>query len=290
LESIEQYLRSEIEMNVKLLRRDFRRLAQLIRYRKYTLEGVPVLFANSFPKSGTHLLTQVLQGFTKVGPSVNSGLPAIVTFDSKTGERRKEDEILRELQRLKPGDIAYGHLHSTHQVVKRLCVEGLISYFIVRDPRDVAVSHVYYITEIESHHVHHKYYKEELTTFDERLKTSILGRPDFGDLFPNIRERFEPYLGWLDNPQVLVLRFEDFVFEQQKTIMRIFDHAVERGFPTAVNYQTAIETLTTGINPEKSPTFRSGKVGDWREKFSPENKKLFKEIAGDLLNQLGYSW
>jgi len=279
---------SKLKTNAKLLRRDFRRVEQMLRYRRYTLDGVPVLFANSFPKSGTHLLTQVLQGFTKIGPSVNSGLPAIITFDSTTGEHRGEEEILSDLKRLLPGDIGYGHLHSTNSVTKFLCGDGMASYFILRDPRDVVVSHVHYVTEIETNHVHHQYYQEELVDFDERLKTSILGRPDFGDLFPNIRERFEPYLGWLDCPQVLVLRFEDFVFERQKTIKRIFDHAIERGFTTAKNYQQSIEILSAGINPKKSPTFRSGKVGDWRARFSTQNKNLFKDVAGDLLTQLGY--
>ena len=286
--SLEQNARSKLKANVILLRRDLRRVEQMMRYRRYTLDGVPVLFANSFPKSGTHLLTQVLHGFTKIGPAVNSGLPAIVTFDSTTGDLRREGEIQRDIKRLKPGDIAYGHLHSTDSVTTSLCGDGMATYFILRDPRDVVVSHVFYVTEIESNHIHHQYYQEELADFDERLKTSILGRPDFGDLFPNIRERFEPYLGWLNCPQVLVLRFEDFVFERQKTHKRIYDHAIERGFPAAVNYQQAIETLSAGINPEKSPTFRSGKVGDWRAKFSPQNRNLFKDIAGDLLNQLGY--
>jgi hypothetical protein len=252
------------------------------------LDGVPVLFANSFPKSGTHLLTQVLQSFTKIGPVVDSGLPAIVTFDSTTGDLRREVDIQRELMRLKSGDIAYGHLHATGSVRDFFCGDGIVSYFILRDPRDVVVSHVYYVTEIETNHVHHQYYQEELANFDERLKTSILGRPDFGSLFPNIRERFDPYLGWFDLPQVLVLRFEDFAFERRKTIRRIFNHAVECGFPTLLDDHQAIEMLSAGINPENSPTFRKGEVGGWIAKFSPENKQLFNDVAGDLLIQLGY--
>lgn len=288
--SFETRARSKLKVNTKLLRRDIRRVEQMMRYRRYSLEGIPVLFANSFPKSGTHLLTQVLQGFTKIGPTVNSGLPAIVTFDSTTGEKREEEDIQRDLKRLLPGDIAYGHLHSTDAIMKYLCGDGIASYFILRDPRDVVVSHVYYVTEIESSHIHHQYYKEELVDFDERIKTSILGRPDYGDLFPNIRGRFEPYLGWLDRPEILILRFEDFVYDRQKTIERVFDHAVESGFPTAVNYQQSIEILSSGINPEKSPTFRSGKVGAWRVKFSKQNIKLFEVVAGDLLDKLGYDW
>lgn len=286
--SSEQYLYNELKANAKLLRRDMRRIGQMLRYSRYTLDGVPVLFANSFPKSGTHLLTQILQGFTKIGPAINSGLPAFVTFDGTTGKRRKSDQILKDINRLKPGDIAYGHLHAIDVVTTALCSNGMATYFIFRDPRDVVVSHVYYVTEIESNHVHHRYYKDELVDFDQRLRTSILGRPDFDDLFPNIRERFEPYLGWLDQPQVNILKFEDFILDQERVIKQVLDHAVERGFPVEVSYQQAIQSLSAEINPKKSPTFRRGKVGDWQTKFSPLNRDLFKQVAGDLLIQLGY--
>ena len=38
---------------------------------------------------------------------------------------------------------------------------GLAAYFILRDPRDVVVSHVHYITEMEPNHIHHRYYTED---------------------------------------------------------------------------------------------------------------------------------
>jgi hypothetical protein len=38
----------------------------------------------------------------------------------------------------------------------------------------------------------------------------------------------------------------------------------------------------------RSRTFRSGTAGGWRERFTPEHKRLFLDVAGDLLVQLGY--
>ena len=77
----------------------------------------------------------------------------------------------------------------------------MAAYFILRDPRDVVVSHVHYVTEMEPNHIHHRYYSQELHTFDERLRASILGIPDPAIPFPDIRQRFLPYLGWLDAPR-----------------------------------------------------------------------------------------
>ncbi|NUM46780.1 MAG: sulfotransferase domain-containing protein [Anaerolineales bacterium] len=275
----------------------------------------PILFANSFPKSGTHLLTQVLEGMTKIGPAVDSGLPAIVMFDGPTGQPRPIKAILSDLARLRAGDIAYGHLHATPEIVRaffpspsltpqpplpqgegesdslspreRVGVRaGAALYFIYRDPRDVVVSHVHYVTEIEPNHVHHAYYRA-LPDFDARLKTSILGRPEMGTLFPDIRARFEPFLGWL-RADVCVIKFEDFIQHRETTLDRILTHAENHGFTFHGSRPDALRTLSDSINPQKSPTFRSGKVGGWRGKFSEENMRVFKETAGDLLVRLGY--
>ncbi len=275
-----------IKFQAKLARRAARRSVK--RLRDPRLAHAPILFGNSFPKSGTHLLTQVLAGFTRLGPAVDSGLPAILTFEGESGKPRPQSVILKELARLLPGDIAYGHLHAEPPIMAALCREGVASFFIFRDPRDVVVSHVFYVTDIANKHVHHNFYTNELHTFDERLHVSILGRPELDIPFPDIRARFEPYLPWLDQPDVLSLRYEDFVSESRETLSRVLDHAIARGFPYSDDRQTAINMLASAIDPKRSPTFRKGESGGWREHFTPEAKALFKDITGDLLVRLSY--
>jgi sulfotransferase 6B1 len=192
------------------------------------------------------------------------------------------------LQRLLPGDIAYGHLHALPEVVEFLSGQGSAAYFILRDPRDVVISHVHYVTEMETNHIHHRYYMEELHNFDERLRTSILGILDPAIPFPDICQRFLPYLGWIDSPEVLTLRYEDFLSNRPEALGQVYDHAVRRGLPALASREESIRMLESSIDPKRSPTFRSGKAGGWRTQFSTDNKQLFKDIAGDLLVQLGY--
>jgi hypothetical protein len=244
-----------------------------------------MLFANSFPKSGTHLLTQVLKGFARIGPAVDSGLPAIVTFEGDTGRQRSEVEILGDLQRLLPSDIGYGHVHALPEAVAFLCRDGVAAYFILRDPRDVVVSHAHYLTDMKADHIHHHYFQEMLQDFNQRLQASIEG---VSGVLPNVRERFGPYMEWLEHPEVLVLRFEDFILARQETIGQVFDHAVGRGFQAACGRETGVQILESSIDPTRSPTFRSGKVGGWRQSFTQQHTQLFKEVAGDLLVHLGY--
>jgi hypothetical protein len=281
-------LPSAVMLQAKLLRRRLRRVRQARHFPSLPLAGTPILFANSFPKSGTHLLTQVLAAFSGFAPVVDSSLPPVLTFDGPSGRQRTRQAILSDLGRLLPGDLAYGHLHASPEVVSSLCRDGVAPFFIYRDPRDVVVSHVYYITEMAPNHVHHAYYTRELHSFEQRLRVSILGRPELPDSFPDIRRRFEPYLPWLERPEVLSLRFEDFLSDPQHAFSRIFDHAVARGLPYNGEKETALGRLAASVHPERSPTFRQGRSGAWKDKFTPEIKALFKDVAGGLLVSLGY--
>jgi hypothetical protein len=150
----------------------------------------------------------------------------------------------------------------------------------------VVVSHVFYVTDMEARHVHHDYY-QSLPDFNARLNASILGRPDASVEFPNIAERFAPYLGWLDQPAVMRIHFEDLIHDRAATLNRILDRFLVRA-PLPAPRQLILEALETAINPKRSPTFRSGKTGEWKKYFTEEHKQIFKEVAGDLLVSLGY--
>ncbi len=163
---------------------------------------LPALLGISFPKSGTHLLDQILLGFANVAPYAKRLHSFYAEYEGESGVKRAPAEALHWLDSLRPRDVASAHLFARPEAVARVTSPRFIPYFIFRDPRDVVVSHVFYVTEMESRHVHHAYYVS-LPDFDARLKVSILGRPDPDIEFPNIAERFAPYLGWLDQPQVL---------------------------------------------------------------------------------------
>ena len=104
----------------------------------------------------------------------------------------------------------------------------------------------------------------------------------------DIRSRFEPYFGWLERSEVLVLRFEDFITGEMNSLERVLEHAYARGFSPSCSHDEAINRLAQSIDPESSPTFRSGRIGSWRTTFTEAHKALFKDISGDLLLQLGY--
>ena len=246
----------------------------------------PTLLGISFPKSGTHLLDQILLGFSNVAPFSKRVHSFYAEYEGESGRKRSPEQALTWLDSLGACDIASAHLFARPDAVKRVCSPKFVPYFIFRDPRDVVVSHVFYVTDMEASHVHHAYY-QALSDFNARLNVSILGRPDTEVEFSNIADRFAPYIGWLDQPEVLAIHFEDLILERASALARIMDHFLARA-PLPAARQLILNSLEISINPKKSPTFRSGKTGEWKKYFTDEHKKIFKGAAGDLLVKLGY--
>ena len=264
------------------------KITQRVRFRSLAApqSGWPILLGISFPKSGTHLLDQILLGFARVAPFSKRLHSFYAEYEGESGRKRPPEQAFAWLDSLRPGDIASAHLFARPEAVQKVCSPAFVPYFIFRDPRDVVVSHVFYVTDMEARHVHHEYYAS-LPDFDSRLRVSILGRPDTGVEFPDIAARFAPYLGWLDRSEVLILHFEGLIHDRAATLTRIMDHLLARA-PLDSPRELILDSLESSINPKRSPTFRSGKTGEWKKHFTPEHKKIFKEVAGELLIRLGY--
>jgi hypothetical protein len=261
------------------------KLTQRIRFKSQP-NDLPVLLGISFPKSGTHLIDQILLGFSKVAPYAKRLHSFYAEYEGERGRKRSPQQALVWLDSLRSCDIASAHLFSRPEAVERVCSSKFIPYFIFRDPRDVVVSHVFYVTDMEARHVHHEYY-QSLPDFDARLNVSILGRPDTKLEFLNIADRFAPYLGWLEHNEVLSIHFEDLILDRGAALNRILNHFLAR-VPLHASQKLILESLEASINPRRSPTFRSGKTGEWKKYFTEKHKKIFKDVAGGLLISLGY--
>ena len=275
--SLKSFLRSQIYQTEKLIQR-FRFASQSA--------NLPILLGLSFPKSGTHLLDQILLGFSNVAPFSKRLHSFYAEYEGDTGLKRPPEQAIAWLDSLRPGDIASAHLFARTNAVERVCSPKFVPYFIFRDPRDVVVSHVFYVTDMEARHVHHEYY-QSLPDFNARLHVSITGRQDTNIEFPNIADRFAPYLDWLYHDEVLSIHFEDLINNRLAAFNRIIDHFLAH-IPLRIQRQGILDSLEASINPKRSPTFRSGKTGEWRKYFTEEHKKVFKDAAGDLLVRLGY--
>jgi hypothetical protein len=271
-------------LKVSLLR-PLRRARALIAWRRLSFTGVPVVFGNAMPKSGSKLLLQILDGICRIGPFVDAGYGPLRT-GTIDGRTRTQEEIRADLRRLRPGDVTLGYLNFSPENAAFLRRPDWASFFILRDPRDMLVSHVFYATDMYAGHGMHAYY-QGLPGMVERMKVAIQGLEE-GPHLPDVGERYRRIEGWLACPEVLALRFEEFIREREKTLETMLRHLEKAGFRLTLSRPEAIHRLAAAIDPQRSPTFRKGQVGGWREHFTEEHKRLFKEVSGDLLIRLGY--
>ena len=83
--------------------------------------------------------------------------------------------MLANIQRMRPGDIAYGYVKAREPFISALTAPGRATIFVYRDPRDMIVSHVFYATQMHKGHWMHRYYTETLHTMEERINAAIQG-------------------------------------------------------------------------------------------------------------------
>ncbi len=271
---------------LKLVRWRIRRVHASLRWGSDRLAITPVVFGNAMPKSGSHLIIQILLGLTRLGPFVDPGFPPVNR--SEDNLNLPEEVVLANIQCMRPGDIRYGYIHAREPYIQVLTRQGRATVFVYRDPRDMIVSHVFYATDIHKGHGMHEYYTQELNSVEERINAQILGVDELGFELSPVRKKYETYLGWIERPGVLCLRFEDLMLKRDEALNQLLNYMEANGFSPEVGRTKAIDMLKARIAPHRSGTFRKGKPGNWQEHFTEANKAIFKQATGDLLLQLGY--
>ncbi len=255
-------------------------------WKRLAFNEAPPVFGNAKPKSGSHLLLQILSGFCQIAPYAYVESEPIRTVKA-TGGRRSPTEVLKDLEKTSSGIISWGYLDATPENVSFLCQPNRVNYFIYRDPRDMLISHVFFATEMHEGHGMHEHYSQ-LSSFDERLKVAITGIDKDNLYLASVAQRYTGVFEWLNQPSVLCIRFEDLIEKREPTLNAMLDQVEKTGYKIPTPREKAMPILLETVQPNKSKTFRTGKTGEWQKYYKPEHKALFKEVAGDLLIRLGY--
>ncbi|MGJ3195539.1 glycosyltransferase [Peribacillus frigoritolerans] len=242
---------------------------------------LPRILVNSVPKSGTHLLLQIILG-----------IPGI---------RRSNFWVFEEqhLEKMEIGYVNTGHFSYSSEREEKISETDIKVIFICRDLRDVVVSLVHFVMLNKYNHPWNPYMKSHLKSHDERLMALIKGvklskeeEIKYGiDMLPSIYEFTNQFLGWAKAEGVCFVTFEELTrnnHSQNESIMKIINFLWGDLEQLNLTKQQLLQKMKQNINYQASDTFRKGKIGDWKIEFNEEHKKAFKEIAGDLLIQLGY--
>jgi glycosyltransferase involved in cell wall biosynthesis len=255
---------------------------------KEKIKGKPKILINSVPKSGTHLLMQIICGI----PGMSFRKATLDSFVFYDGNRQDVKTIIN-------GDVAIGHLAYNIDLASDILATGIKHLFISRDLRDIAVSYMHFIINQYPDHVLYRYFTEYLTTNEQRLRALICGielkdaeveRYGFVS-YPGIRQEFEKIYNWKGKHNLLEIRYEDLVTNeesQKREIQKIIEYLWPDIQELNLTKENLRDLMIKNINPETCWTFRKGIIGGWKEIFTEELKDLFKKNAGKLLIDLGY--
>jgi hypothetical protein len=240
---------------------------------------MPVL-ANSVPKAGTHLLHACL-----------IALPGLHDARLHLDLRHSPEQMRAWLLGLGDGAVVTAHLVHAPPFLELLRETRTLHLLMVRDPRDVVVSYAEYVPRAAHHYLHQRFLAMGP---DERLSAAIAGLA--GEVawdavaLRDIRGVFAQFLPWRSEPGTLTVRFEDLVGaagggddgRQRASIRAIAAHV---GLHLS---EAEIEQAASRAYDPRSATFRRGRIGEWRERFSPVHLAEFERVAGALLRELGY--
>lgn len=276
---------------------------------------VPACLINSLPKSGTHLLKKVVGFFpgmhpvdfhlgpeqfnltthTGVDAWLGEGSPTMIPLGVGGPRLAPRDEVYRALkQYVQPGSYATAHVPFSTGLALVLKELKITMVTIIRDPRDVAVSHAAYVSGFPVDHPMagaplHVYYRS--LSDGERLMTSIVGvckAPD-GPILLNLRDRLESVRRWGSQPFNYTATFERLVGPQgggsregQVQEIRAISRHLGIGYSDR-EIEAVADRLFGG-----TATFRKGVIGEWKTHFTEEHKQVCKKLIGRLLIDLGY--
>lgn len=240
-------------------------------------DSLPPFLLNSIPKSGTHLILQIIKGIPHITHDPEKHL-----YEGMKGQVESHYRLLKDAAL---NECVSGHVYCFSEWSNMFAKLNMKMIFLSRDLRDILVSFVYFVRSLPNQS--HSIANPEIN-LKHSMQILINGIPEIS--YPNIADYYRYFLTWMKQMNVLTVTYEDLILSEQsrmKTIQRIINFLWE-GLAPPVHLDQMLKMMEESIDPQESPTFRKGKIGGWRDEFNEEIKDAFKAVAGDLLIELGY--
>lgn len=274
------------------------------------------VIANSLPKSGTHLLTRLLEllGLQEKKPNLDasmvrlrsknpirravkkrrlwregmSGSGLMVDIDNPDN-RVHSDWLWKKVEGIQENCFVKAHLPYSEDLEAMLLSFNYKLLFIIRDPRDVALSYCNHMLRDPKQSLHKLF--SNLSTYEDRIRVVIEGyKGDDASLLAPLQDRIQNALGWWRSSKICSVRFEDLIGpkgggsedSQHKEIDKICAY-----LDVALSIEKRNNIAEKLFYP-KASTFYKGVIGQWRNIFRPDTIKIFKENCSKSLVDLQY--
>jgi sulfotransferase 6B1 len=219
----------------------------------------PAFYAVTIPKCGTHLVTKALKLLLK-----------------KRVRRYNSRKVARgQLPSRFETYVWHSHAYYTRKGAQAFADRNVKGLLMIRDPRDQLISRCFWALD-RSGLDRRSIDQEDFSRF---LHAHIKGVKGF----------YEQFLPWGEHPLFYTVKFERLVGDEgggdsrtQRAELEAIARHLNVSSPPG-HIEKCVRKLFGG-----TATFRKGQIGSWKRYFSPDDKKLFKQVAGQLLIDLGY--
>lgn len=248
----------------------------------------PRVLANSMPKSGTHLLTSLLESLPKMR---FAGQWVSYLGQDAVGEREEYEHFIRRLRLLRDSHYIGSHLTYDPAVERALSDAGVHMITVVRDPRSQVLSWAHYL--LTTRHVPGRnWVTDRYPDMDALLPLLVRGTgvPGVYPYLPDVGERFRRYSAWSESDIGIEVRFEDLVGargggdddRQEKTTHEILEY-LGYARPGVVTRDVTDTMFSTN-----SATFRTGQIDTWRQELPADLADEIYDRCGPLTETWGY--
>jgi hypothetical protein len=162
------------------------------------------------------------------------------------------------------------HIPFTRERAEKL--KNAVGFMIVRDPRDVIVSHAHYVQRVKD-----KTGIDYWVTDTKRLSHISMERR-IDSLIRLMRHRLCAYNGWAYQENVHVFKYSELVTNQEKQIKRLMEILSKHNL-----LDTDYNGMVERARPKPSGAFRRGKVGDYKHAFTDAQKGDAEAMFGDFI-------
>lgn len=255
-----------------------------------------IVFANGVWKSGNNLLIKILglmgknyKNFGLAASSVNGDNHILRVLARKSIYDRYPINVGLELSAevserwLKrkihtcSGGVFSGHAAYSLRLKELLDASSVDVIQIIRDPRDVALSYCHWIVTRPDYYPYPLFSKG---SFNDRFRLLIEGVSEGRVSLDSFRSVLDRSIGWVEDPSVLVVRFENLVDKQSR-------YSEYEKVARLVGFDGDIENVIAS-SFGGTHTFRKGESGQWRSEFTDEMHDLFNKTIGGRMAEWGY--
>lgn len=225
---------------------------QVMLRRERWASGFPSVLSNSVPKSGTHLLAQVVR------PLVYEDYGRIIATHGGSVTYRKVDPstLCGRVARIVPNEHVRAHLAFESEIADELAKSRILHYLIVRDPVAVAISEARYYRDLNRWHRLHPIFADR--TLDDAVRIVLHGHSGKSRgitvHYEPLAARLEAYIPWSDDPLCHVVRFGRLASpDNLPTINGILEFAQKSGLGLALDPEDLSALIQPGLSHTVAP-------------------------------------